>query len=193
MWWYWVCILLLVSCTHVDTTKQHTSIDSMTNLTDSIQVEVDVDWKKYDILINPVGNYRKVRDRINIQRAELRRAHEDTLISLDSVRRVFTKSLLNNLIPFWYGTEWDFNGYTDTPSKGAIACGYFVSTTLKHMGLQLNRYRMAQQSALSEIKTINFEKRPQLYHSSKEAINIMKQAYKDGFYLVGLESHVGFY
>jgi hypothetical protein len=39
-------------------------------------------------------------------------------------------SLSKTIFPHWYGTVWDYNGYTNTPKNGVIACGYFVSTTL---------------------------------------------------------------
>ncbi len=44
-------------------------------------------------------------------------------------------------------------GHTAVPKEGEIACGYFVSTTLLHMGVPLNRYKIAQQNPLNEAKT----------------------------------------
>src|SRR5690606_907796 len=73
---------------------------------------------------------------------------------LDSVMEVFTLKLLNEIIPYWYGTEWDFEGHTAIPNEGKIACGYFVSTTLRDMGLNINRYKLAQQHGLNEARTI---------------------------------------
>ncbi|WMJ72126.1 hypothetical protein RCC89_02925 [Cytophagaceae bacterium ABcell3] len=60
----------------------------------------------------------------------LKEKYDSGRISEDSVGRVFSDYLVNKLIPYWYGTKWDFEGHTDVPGKGEIACGYFVSTTL---------------------------------------------------------------
>ena len=76
-------------------------------------------------------------------------------ITLDSVKKSFTELLLNKIIPYWYGTTWSFNGHTSKPNQGEIACGYFVSTTLKDMGLKLNRYCLAQKSPIDEAKFLS--------------------------------------
>lgn len=101
-------------------------------------------------------------------------------------------SLIFSIFPHWYGTSWDFNGYTNVPNKGYIACGYFVSTTLKHIGFHLNRYTLAQQSSLHEVKTIDSN-----FHSLKGCSvdslqNYCKRNLADGIYIVGLDYHVGY-
>ncbi|MCB9260833.1 MAG: hypothetical protein H6607_00440 [Flavobacteriales bacterium] len=101
---------------------------------------------------------------------------------LDSVSFIFKDFLINQIIPYWYGTEWDFNGFTETPKQGKIACGYFVSTTLKHVGLNLNRYKLAQQNPENEAKMLAIDEQNQLKISDL----------KSGFYFVGLDYHVGF-
>jgi len=59
----------------------------------------------------------------------------------------FFEMLNDSIFEYWMQTPWDFNGHTDTPRKGEIACGYFVTTTLRDMGVQLQRYKLAQQAA----------------------------------------------
>jgi hypothetical protein len=49
--------------------------------------------------------------------------------------------LLNHIYPYWYGTGWNYNGTTEIPKVGETACGYFVSTTLKHIGFQIESIR----------------------------------------------------
>ena len=101
------------------------------------------------------------------------------------------QELVNKHFSYWKGTPWDFNGYTNIPQQGTIACGYYVSTSLKHLGFNLNRYRMAQQSALSEIKTI--DKDYQIFNTSGlEFISHAKSHLSDGLYIIGLSNHVGF-
>ncbi|MFT7592013.1 MAG: hypothetical protein ACI9UJ_001942, partial [bacterium] len=74
--------------------------------------------------------------------------------SLTSEGDFIERALVNSVFHFWYGTSWDFNGYTKTPNKGTVACGYFVSTTLKHIGFNVNRYKLAQQNPRNEALTI---------------------------------------
>jgi len=99
--------------------------------------------------------------------------------------------LIDNIFPAWYGTEWDYNGYSSVPQKGIIACGYFVSTTLKHLGFNLNRYKLAQQYSSGIVKSLcnniqyvrkNDTKKLFAYINSKP----------NQLYVVGLDNHVGF-
>src|SRR5688572_11801089 len=46
--------------------------------------------------------------------------------------------LRDSMFEYWYGTRWGFYGTTPKPRQGKIACGYFVTTTLKHLGLNIN-------------------------------------------------------
>lgn len=101
--------------------------------------------------------------------------------------------LLNMIIPHWYGTPWDFNGYTAIPQKGEIACGYFVSTTLLHAGFKLNRYKLAQQAGLYEAKTLAItEENYEVIYGKEKLKRALKERYKDGLYFVGLDNHVGY-
>lgn len=110
---------------------------------------------------------------------------------LDSIGEIFTKQLLNRIIPHWYGTPWDFEGHTSIPNKGEIACGYFVSTTLRDMGLNLNRYKLAQKAPIYEAKSIaidliNFKE------FDHDSIFKFINEIKSGLYFVGLDNHVGY-
>lgn len=105
----------------------------------------------------------------------------------------FENYLLNDIIPHWYGTEWDFNGYTSVPNQGVIACGYFVSTTLLQMGINIDRYKMAQQAGLHEAQTLALDdKNYRTIHGIDSLKVILKQDYTDGIYFVGLDNHVGY-
>ncbi len=115
---------------------------------------------------------------------------------LDSVSYVFSSYLLNKIIPYWYGTPWDFSGYTSKPNVGSVGCSYFVSTTLKDMGLNVNRYKLAQQKPVNEALSISvngknsFSKGVEYY--SANVIDSLTN-FDEGLYFVGLSSHVGFY
>lgn len=116
-------------------------------------------------------------------------------ISLDSIKAVFTDHLVDKLIPHWYGTPWSFGGHTAVPNKGEIACGYFISTTLRDMGIKLNRYKLAQQSPIDEAKIISCGS--EIYSVTQEnpekAFEEIDGLTKEGLHFIGFDKgHVGY-
>jgi hypothetical protein len=148
----------------------------------------------------PTNSYWDEKVKVNQVRLRLKRqylllkSHASKSSFLDSVSIVFTDLLLNNIVPHWYGTPWDFNGYTSVPNQGEIACGYFVSTTLRHMGLNLNRYHLAKQNPLNEAKSLAIDTNFVLtFNSDTQLIkNELFSSFPDGLYFIGLDSHVGY-
>lgn len=148
------------------------------------------------INFKPKGNYNTIKHDLRIAK----KRHFQTLYykdkekTLDSLSRYLYSKLINDIVPHWYGTPWDFNGHTDIPNQGEIACGYFVSTTLKHLGFIVNRYKMAQQAGLNEALTL--QPREQLKIYSNLSFKVLKEklnaTYKNGIYFVGLDNHVGY-
>ena len=112
----------------------------------------------------------------------------------DSVALQLTDILINDFFPYWYGTAWDYEGITKIPGEGSIACGYFVSTTLKHLGFNLNRYKFAQQSGLNGAKTLQMGADIKKFYPSdnKEITEVLIANLKSGLYQVGLSCHVGY-
>lgn len=162
-----------------------------------------IDTVKLGISFKPTGNYSLTKKQISENRTKFYKKYincinpDEKKILLDTVRQFFTMSILNEIFPYWYGTVWDFNGYTNKPNDGVIACGYFVSTTLMHMGVNLNRYKFAQQAGLNEAKTLDPANSYIIYHlnSSEEqdsVITKMEKELRPGLYSVGLSNHVGF-
>lgn len=159
-----------------------------------------VDTSYYSIRIVPKGNYENIKKQCLAHRLRLQQnyntAKNDSLRKtiLDEARHTFTEDLLNNIIPFWYHTKWAFEGYTAQPGKGEVACGYFVSTTLKHVGLNIDRYRLAQKNPETEARSIQLaDSVPHIENLSPQAIKeLFAQEKKDGLYFIGLDSHVGF-
>jgi hypothetical protein len=102
-------------------------------------------------------------------------------------------ALLEDVFPQWYGTDWAFEGVTQTPREGRIACGYFVSTTLRDAGFRVERVRMAQQASEWIIKTLVPERDIRRYRN-RELSELLAdlRAAEDGLYLVGLDYHVGY-
>jgi hypothetical protein len=112
---------------------------------------------------------------------------------LEKARKIFVSSVYNEIIPEWYGTDWDFYGTTQTPKVGQIACGYFVSTVLRDAGAKVQRVSMAQQASENIIKSLvkaTFIKRFSNFTIEKFVTEIENQG--EGLYVVGLDNHVGF-
>ncbi|WP_165045413.1 hypothetical protein [Dysgonomonas sp. ZJ709] len=91
----------------------------------------------------------------------------------------------------WYGTPWAFHGHSKVPKEGNIACGYFVTTTLKDMGFDIPRIKWAQQASEYLIKKVSndikrFHKAPMT-----DIVDYIKVG-GEGLYIVGLDSHVGY-
>lgn len=100
----------------------------------------------------------------------------------------FISSFYYKVFPYWKGTEWDYEGHTNTPGKGVVACGYFVSTPLKHMGINWNRYKLAQMYASNATDAIcdSIHK-----FSDLESFYKYIQSCDDHIFHVGLSFHVG--
>lgn len=139
-----------------------------------------VDTAQLEIQLTPTGNYTTVKKDIALNR------------KTKNSKADFENYLLNQIIPHWYGTEWDFNGYTSVPNEGVIACGYFVSTTLEHVGLVVNRYHLAQQAGLNEAKSLAIA--DSNYFTVYGIDNLIQTMddYEDALYFVGLDNHVGY-
>jgi len=102
-----------------------------------------------------------------------------------------TGYIADSLLPCWYGTPWDFNGTTQQPGSGKIACGYFVTTILHDAGLPVERVRLAQCASQQLVKEtcsgISIYSRKSIEHF----VNEVKQK-GSGLYIVGLDYHTGF-
>jgi hypothetical protein len=108
-------------------------------------------------------------------------------------RDAVTRAIRQDVMPFWFGTTWEFYGTTEIPGEGTIACGYFVSTVLRDAGFLVDRVLLAQQPAEHIIKTLvppadvaRFRNRP-----VQEVVQHVA-AGGPGLWLVGLDYHVGF-
>ena len=91
----------------------------------------------------------------------------------------------------WYNTPWTFHGHSQIPKEGSIACGYFVTTTLRDMGFNIPRIKWAQQASEYVVKKLStdisrFYKKPM-----KDIIDTIETK-GEGLYIVGLDQHVGY-
>jgi len=155
-------------------------------------IDINLVLDSLDILTQP-DSMEYAITKSNIR--QLRNSLNQTEISKDSLSKIFTHSLVNQIIPYWYGTPWSFEGHTSKPNQGEIACGYFVSTTLLHMGMNLNRYRLAQQAPIYEAKTLAIDSSLiEIYsydvQNNIDSINVL---IPEGIHFIGYDqSHVGY-
>ena len=107
--------------------------------------------------------------------------------------KIFTTAAAETIIPNWIGTAWDFNGTSETPHKGTIACGYFVTTILRDAGLNIARIKLARYASEQMITSLVHPKYIQRFSNVVMANfiqSIQLQGY--GLYIVGLDNHTGF-
>jgi hypothetical protein len=142
--------------------------------------------KNYNIM----PAYNATRAHIAALKQHIMAAHINDTATL---QKYFVSAVADSIIPYWYGTKWDFDGVTQIPGKGAIACGYFVSTVLRDAGLKLNRVAMGQSASETITKQLAREKDIKLFYNKPLPlfINYIKEK-GFGLYLAGLDCHVGF-
>jgi hypothetical protein len=143
--------------------------------------------------------YRGILERLAGERARLygewRTAPtaEGRRETLAKAAKLFSESLVKDVIPCWYGTGYDFNGATETPGVGGISCGHFVTTVLRDAGLRLDRIALAQQPSEALIRSLVAEVSIRRYSglSGKEFLAALATL-PSGVYVLGLDKHVGF-
>lgn len=144
-------------------------------------------FRNYLPFIGPRYTYTEYLAELKTIRSNLEQA------SVPQQRALLRKAIANQLFKYWNGTHWGFNGTTEVPGKGKIACGYFVTTVLRDCGVQLDRSRLAQQSSESMIQALVNEKSIQRF-SRIPLRNVLSTVRKAGdeVYIIGLDTHVGF-
>ncbi len=173
------CIILLVvsffACVEKSPLFSQDQIENAPNKTLNYQEQLANISKERELL---ALQYRR-----NPQNAE----------TLEKTRRIFIQSTYKNIIPFWYETEWDFYGITETPKQGKIACGYFVTTVLRDAGLRVERAKLAQQASEKIIQSLTKEAHIKRFRRVKieDFVGAIEKL-GEGFYIVGLDFHVGF-
>jgi hypothetical protein len=104
-----------------------------------------------------------------------------------------TTFIADSLLPCWYGTPWDFNGTTQKPGNGSIACGYFVTTVLQDAGVNLNRIKLSQCASEEMIKKLSHKN--SITRFSNQPLTVFAEKLKQkekGLYIIGLDFHTGF-
>jgi len=133
----------------------------------------------------PEEAYAKAKSAINQLKTSCRK------MSTKKAGEAFASYIDKQLVPHWIGTPWDYNGITQTPGKGKIACGYFVTTVLRDAGVRINRVKMAQCASETMINSLTKNKVNYSSLSFNEFINKVK-AKGNGLSIIGLDNHTGF-
>ena len=114
-------------------------------------------------------------------------------IASDSLELLYSRFIVDSIIPNWYGTKWNFYGTTEVPQKGSIACGYFVTTVLRDAGLHINRIKLAQAASEEMMKIVCHKKSMKRFRHTpmQDFVNDLRQL-ENGLYIIGLDFHTGF-
>jgi hypothetical protein len=143
-------------------------------------------------------NYPLTKQKVIFLRDSLRRLYHSSNSHLAkdvalASENLFTRAVIDKIIAHWYGTPWDFNGISEEPRKGQIACGYFVTTILRDAGFSVQRIKLAQSPASIIIEKV--ADKSSIHRYSLKSVNYVDSAVKSmgpGLYVVGLDFHVGF-
>ena len=137
--------------------------------------------------------YPQSLQRISSERRRLKRLLNQRQLTTSQLGAAFTQLMLTEVFPFWYGTPWAFSGTSETPQSGHIACGYFVTTTLRDMGLPIERVKLAQAASETMIRRLVYQ-RSISHHSNRSLTQFSTELTKasSGLYIVGLDNHTGF-
>lgn len=144
------------------------------------------------------GTYADSLAAINARRSDLwtqygRTQGAERAQAITRAQRLIHLSIAKSTAPFWYGTPWDFNGTSETPGEGKIACGYFVTTVLRDVGFELERVALAQQASEIIIQSLVSEEHIRRYSDVPITSFVdLVRAWGAGLYVVGLDCHVGF-
>ena len=110
--------------------------------------------------------------------------------ALKNAGMVLDSLIYHQIIPYWKGTGWTFTGHTDTPGQGTVACGYFVSTTLKHAGFNLNRYKLAQAASKQAGEVLVGKANLKVLTGTPQQLRThMLKNSRPGLYFLGLDFH----
>lgn len=110
-----------------------------------------------------------------------------------AARKLVLGTIAKEIFPAWLGTAWDFNGVTQVPGEGLIACGYFVTTVLRDAGFKVERAKLAQQASLKIIQVL-CPKEDIHDYSRIDVQELVRRmgTLPQGLYVVGLDIHTGF-
>lgn len=156
-------------------------------------------WASTDPARTNSTSYKELVTKLEAERVALATRYQLAASSvqkadvISQARTLVSRSIYTEIFPSWYGTAWDFNGTTEAPQQGKIACGYFVTTVLRDAGWRVQRVRLAQQASENIILSLTTDAHVKRFR--RVAIGDFVSAVKQwgaGIYVVGLDIHTGF-
>jgi hypothetical protein len=127
--------------------------------------------------------------------AIIKRQHKSKWNKLSKAEKekTFAHAITKTIAPAWLGTKWDFNGITEVPQQGKIACGYFVTTVLRDAGLPIERVKLAQCASEKLVTTLVQDKYVKRFsHVAMDDFMAYLKLNGFGLYVIGLDNHTGF-
>lgn len=112
---------------------------------------------------------------------------------LAEARAVQVEAARAHLLPAWLGTAYAYDGTSEVPGEGRIACGYLVSTVLRDLGHLVDRVPLAQSAAEQIVRTVAEEPEiARFWGAAPEEVVASVAERGEGLYVIGLDTHVGF-
>lgn len=161
------------------------------------QSEVSLRTQAQTIEVVEEKTYEQLKQETLSRREEYLKAYKSFVnnkVKQDSILSDAEKYLLDqtaNYFMSWHGTPWDFNGHTEVPRSGQIACGFFVTTTLRDLGFRIPRIKWGQQHADYVIYKLSDNVKRFKNVPIQEIESYIKDK-GEGLYIAGLDSHVGY-
>ncbi|MEO8769872.1 MAG: hypothetical protein ABI402_07300 [Ferruginibacter sp.] len=146
----------------------------------------------------PGRPYVEIKDSIVINRKNfsIKYASLATLnkkAALEEITNFWVNNISNELFNKWQHTPWDFNGTTEIPRQGTIACGYFVTTILRDMDCKINRSKLAVCASSQMMRSlVPNQKIKNLSYVNYAAFNDSISHLGKGVYIIGLDFHTGY-
>lgn len=156
-------------------------------LHDKDEVEIVADniqkiSKHFIHVYTPAEQYQQIRDN----------EYNDTHHYSGTIeRKLYLDNRLDEYINCWYGTPWAFEGTTKKPGEGEISCAYFVSTVLSHLGYRNNIREIGMMPSKEIVEYFAIDETEKKFDNSELLLDYIKES-GEGFYLLGLDTHVGF-
>ncbi|HEX6192017.1 MAG TPA: hypothetical protein VFZ42_06620 [Chitinophagaceae bacterium] len=155
-----------------------------------------VESEKTEVVVPYYSNYNYLKESLESIRIHFKQEYSPGSLSnseMNLLANHWVNSISDSMYRYWSGTSWDFNGITNEPRNGQIACGYFVTAVLQHMGCRINRVKLSTCASMTMMKSLApAQKIKNLSSLSYPAFNDRISEYGKGIYVIGLDFHTGF-
>lgn len=135
-----------------------------------------------------IANYELLKEEI----LAYRKTASDQNLSVNHIEERLFTVISSDFYSYWKGTPWTFTGHTETPRRGEIACGYFVTTTLRDAGFVLNRYKFAQDPSSTIINSFCSPASIKRFTGFERLERYLEAYSGNQVFIVGLDNHTGY-